>query len=93
MTQEFWGSFATYMGKYASNKTKVNFDDGNSSALKKSPKSLKNTASFVKNSSQSCAISKMYIFWKHLENQKLIGGETNSYKTKVSFQILKFSLA
>ena len=30
MTQEFWVPFATYMGKYDSNKTKVRFADGNS---------------------------------------------------------------
>ena len=39
MTQYFWVSFATYMGKYSSNKTKVKFSDGNSSASKKSAKS------------------------------------------------------
>ena len=30
MTQDFWGPFETYMGKYARNKTKVKFSDGNS---------------------------------------------------------------
>ena len=39
MTQDFWGAFATYMGKYERNKTKVNFSDGNSSASKKIVKS------------------------------------------------------
>ena len=41
MNQYFWGSFATYMVKYASNKTKVKFSDGNSSSSKKSAKSRK----------------------------------------------------
>ena len=41
ITQYFWVPFATYMGKYSRNKTKVKFDDVNSSALKKSAKSLK----------------------------------------------------
>ena len=39
MTQDFWGPFATYMGKYARNKTKGKSSDGNSSASKKSAKS------------------------------------------------------
>ena len=38
MTQSFWGPFETYMGKYASNKTRVKFADGNSSASKLSAK-------------------------------------------------------
>ena len=36
MTQYVWCPFVTYMGKYARNKTKVKFDDCNSSDLKNS---------------------------------------------------------
>ena len=36
MTQAFWGPFATYMGKYARNKGKVKFSDGNASSSKNS---------------------------------------------------------
>ena len=66
MTQYFWGSVATYMGKYAGNNTKVKFSDDNSSALKKSVKSRRKTktASFLNNSSPRCARSKTDIFWK-----------------------------
>ena len=38
-TQYFWGPFVTYMVKYANNKTRVKFADGNSSDSKKSAKS------------------------------------------------------
>ena len=34
ITQYFWGDFETYTSKYARNKTKVNFNYGNSSSLK-----------------------------------------------------------
>ena len=58
------GSFATYMGNYARNKTRVKFAGRNSSASKNS---------YVKVSSQRCAITKIDFFCKHLESQKLIG--------------------
>ena len=41
INQDFMGFFATYMGKFARNKTKVKFSDVNSSALKKSVKGHK----------------------------------------------------
>ena len=40
-TQYFQGCFATYMGKYENNETKVKLADGNSSDLKKSARSRK----------------------------------------------------
>ena len=51
------------MSKYANIKKKFKFDDGYSSALKKSVKSIKKTKtdSFLNHSSQICAISKMDI--------------------------------
>ena len=88
MTQYFWVSFATYMGKYVRNKTNYKFADGNLSALNKSVKSLKKTktASFLKNSSQICASSKTDIFWKLLGHQKSIREKGNSSKPRVSFK-------
>ena len=41
MYQKFWGSFSTYLGKYARDKTKVKFANVNPSASKKSVGSLK----------------------------------------------------
>ena len=88
MTKYFWGKFATYMGKYASNKKKVKFVDGNSSFSKKSVKGLKKkTAFFLKNSSQRCASSKTDIFWRLLGHQKLSRKKGNSLMPKASFQL------
>ena len=46
MTQDFWGPFSTYVGKYARNKTKVDFADENSSSSRKSLKNWKKKDSF-----------------------------------------------
>ena len=47
MTQYFWVPFANYMSKYSRNKTKIKYDDGNSSALKRSTKTLKEKDTFL----------------------------------------------
>ena len=80
MNQYFWGCFATYRGKFARNKTNVNFTDGNWSASKEILRSLKKTktAYSVKGSSQRCASTKRDILWKKMDNQKLSGKKANS---------------
>ena len=87
MTQDFWGAFATYMGKYESNNTKFKFADGKSSFSRKSAKILKKTktASFLNNLSQSCASSKTYIFLETFGPSEINRKNANSSKTKVSF--------
>ena len=64
MTQDFWGPFETYMGKYAMNNKNIRFSDGNLLTSKKSVQIRKKTkaASFLNNSSQSCTNPKTDIF-------------------------------
>ena len=71
MTQYFWGPFSTYMGKYASNKTRVKFADGNSSSSKKSAKirKIQRQLLFSKNIPKMCKFKNRF-FWNFLGHQK-----------------------
>ena len=71
MTQYFWGLFETYMGKYARNKTKVKFSDGNSSASKKIAKIRKKQRQllFSRIHPKVVQVQKQTFFWKLLGHQ------------------------
>ena len=68
--QAFWGPFATYIGKYARNKSEVKFSDGNSSALKKSAKSRKKQIQllFSRIHRKAVQFQKQIFFWKLLSH-------------------------
>ena len=75
MSQTYWGSFMTYMGRCARNKTKVKFAYGDLQASKKSVISLKKQIHFLisRVNPKAVQVQKHTLFWKILENQKLIG--------------------
>ena len=74
MTQDFWGQFLTYMGKYERNEKKVKFADGNSSASKKSAKirRKKRQLLFSRINPKAVQVQKQIFFWKLLGHQKSV---------------------
>ena len=89
MTQYFWGTFETYMGKYARNKTKVKFSDFISSASKNSAKSRKKLRQilFSRIHTKAVQVQKQIFFWKLSGHQKSIREKANSLK-KISNESL-----
>ena len=88
ITQYFWVPFATYMGKYSRNKTKVKFADVNSSALKKSAKSLKKLRQLLLSRIHPKSVQgqKGY-FLETFGPSEINQGKGNSLKPMVSFQL------
>ena len=74
MTQDFWGQFATYMGKYAMNNKNIRFSDGNLLTSKKSVKIRKKQRQLLSSivHPKAVQIQKQIFFWKLLGHHKSI---------------------
>ena len=85
----FWGTFETYMGKYARNKTKVKFSDFISSASKKSAKSRKKLRQmiFSRIHTKAVQVQKQIFFLETFGPSEINPGKSKQFEENIKWII------